>query len=128
MIAPSLLLHDIFFQLLYSGHTFRCKAIMPRSHCHENTFRTSHVSGVASEVGTEETKHWRDKPLFENNGLPLQCFVCSEPSDAPGRPRIYKAFFFREIIGRPVPLLLRGLRGACAYWKVETHTPQRSYT
>ena len=38
----------------------------------------------ASE-GSQETKHWWGKPLFVNNGLegglPLQCFVCSEPSD-----------------------------------------------
>ena len=33
----------------------------------------------------DETKHWRGKPLVVNNGLPLQCFVCSEPSDAPAR-------------------------------------------
>ena len=33
---------------------------------------------------SEETKHWRGKRLFVNNDLPLQCFVCSEPSDATG--------------------------------------------
>ena len=40
-----------------------------------------HYSAGASE-GSEETKHWRGKRLFVNNDLPLQCFVCSEPSDA----------------------------------------------
>ena len=35
-----------------------------------------------SEV-SEQTEHWRDKLLFTNNGLPLQCFVSSEASDAP---------------------------------------------
>ena len=37
----------------------------------------------ASE-GSEQTKHWRSKSLSTNNRLPLQCFVLSEPSDAPG--------------------------------------------
>ena len=37
----------------------------------------------ASE-GSEQTKQWRGKSLFTNNRLPLQCFVSSEPSDAPG--------------------------------------------
>ena len=37
----------------------------------------------ASEA-SEETKHWRGKRLFVNNGLPLQCFICSEPSAASG--------------------------------------------
>ena len=37
----------------------------------------------ASE-GSEQTKHWRGKPLFTNNRLPLQRFVSSEASDAPG--------------------------------------------
>ena len=37
----------------------------------------------ASEA-SEETKHWRGKRLFVNNGLPLQSFVCSEPSNASG--------------------------------------------
>ena len=41
------------------------------------------VYAEASE-GCEQTKHWRGKPLFTNNRLPLQCFVSSEPSDAPG--------------------------------------------
>ena len=35
----------------------------------------------ASE-GSEQTKHWRGKPLFTNNRLPLQCLVSSEASDA----------------------------------------------
>ena len=26
--------------------------------------------------------NWKGKPLFTNNGLPLQCFPQSEPSDA----------------------------------------------
>ena len=37
------------------------------------------VAGVSA--ASEETKHWRGKRLFVNNGLPLQCFVCSEPAD-----------------------------------------------
>ena len=41
------------------------------------------VHAEASE-GSEQTKHWRGKPLFTNNRLPLQCFVSSEASDAPG--------------------------------------------
>ena len=54
----------------------------------------------ASE-GSEETKHWGGggKPLFVNNGLPLQCFVCSEPSDdAPACELFYlKPSIFWEI-------------------------------
>ena len=38
------------------------------------------MTGGASEA-SEETKHWRSKRFFVNNGLPLQCFVCSEPDD-----------------------------------------------
>ena len=39
------------------------------------------IRGIASEA-SEETRHWRGiKRLLVNNELPLQCFVCSEPSD-----------------------------------------------
>ena len=40
-----------------------------------------HLCTGASE-GSEEIKQWRGKRLFVNNGLPIQCFVCSQPSDA----------------------------------------------
>ena len=38
---------------------------------------------TGTSEGPKQTKHWRGKPLFTKNGLPLQCFVSSEPSDAP---------------------------------------------
>ena len=42
------------------------------------------VGQKALQTGAfEQTKHWRGKPLFTNNRLPHQCFVSSEPSDAP---------------------------------------------
>ena len=40
------------------------------------------ISRPGASEGSEETKHWRGKPLVMNNGL-LQWFLCSEPSDAP---------------------------------------------
>ena len=40
------------------------------------------LSGPGLSEASKETKHWRGKGLCVNNGLPLQCFVCSEPSDA----------------------------------------------
>ena len=50
----------------------------------------------ASEA-SEETKHWRGKRLFVNNGLPLQCFVRSEPSDASAPIRILSALRMRGL-------------------------------
>ena len=66
--------------LLRNG-TIRCKF---NSHwnVHNKLTRCCTIQG-ASEA-SEETKHWRGKRLFVNNGLPLQCFVCSEPADAAG--------------------------------------------
>ena len=40
------------------------------------------VGGAGASEAFVKKKHWRGKRLFVNNGLPLQCFVCSEPSDA----------------------------------------------
>ena len=42
--------------------------------------------GAEASEGSEQTKHWRGKPLFTNNRLPLQCFdnVSSEASRRPG--------------------------------------------
>ena len=37
-----------------------------------------------SSEGSEQTKHWRGKPLFTNDALPFLCFVSTEPADAPG--------------------------------------------
>ena len=45
-------------------------------------FISIHYIAGASE-GSEQTTHWRGKLLFVHNGLLLQCFVSSEPSDAP---------------------------------------------
>ena len=42
----------------------------------------SFCEGAGASEASEETKHWRGKRLFVNHDLPLQCFVCSEPSDA----------------------------------------------
>ena len=42
-----------------------------------------HYGYAEASEGSEQTKHWRGKPLFTNNHLPLQCFVSSEASDAP---------------------------------------------
>ena len=44
---------------------------------------TDLCAGLQASEGSEQTKHWRGKPLFTNNRLPLQCFVSSEASDAP---------------------------------------------
>ena len=43
--------------------------------------KTNMLAGALE--GSEQTEHWRGKPLFTNNGLPLQCVVSSEPSGAP---------------------------------------------
>ena len=57
---------------------------MPTTYLRPTTIPPPPPTG-ASEA-SEETKHWRGKPLFVNNGLPLQCFVCSEHSDASAPP------------------------------------------
>ena len=46
------------------------------------------TSQAGASEGSEETKHWRGKRLFVNNGMPLQCFVYSQPSDASVRKSV----------------------------------------
>ena len=57
---------------------------------------TSLMEAGASE-GSEQTKHWRGKPLFTNNGLPIQYFVSSEPSDAPGWRTFWPQFECKDV-------------------------------
>ena len=40
------------------------------------SLKSPHWLPSGATEGSEETKHWRGKRLFVNNGLPLQCFVC----------------------------------------------------
>ena len=57
------------------------------SKCTDKTLKSGGGGGGGGELpqgapeGSEQTR--RGKPMFTNNGLPLQYFVSSEPSDAP---------------------------------------------
>ena len=61
----------------------------------------------ASE-GSEETKHWRGKS-FVNYGLPLQCYVCSLPSDAPALDDFYHSYkwYLNKVYGETCSIKIK---------------------